>query len=133
MIEQLKAWWNGFSYRKPDEYTPFRYQLKKIKNKNRKGCTLTLQDLKELWESQNGVCPISGKKLKLKDFSNVSDTPDPYDASVDRLDNSLPYKKGNVRFTATMANYARNNFTDTQVIEFCANVYKHHTTFNARK
>ena len=130
VIEQLKLWWYGFGYRKPDKYTPFRYQLKKIKNKNRKGCTLTLADVKQLWERQGGRCPLTGCKMKLKDFKSVSDSPQWYDASIDRLDNSKPYEKGNVRFICVMANYARNNFTDKDLIEFCSHVYRHFTTLS---
>ena len=132
MIEKLKLWWYGFGYRTPDEFTPFRYALKKIKNKNRKGCTLELEDVKELWQSQKGKCPLTGCKMKLKDFRNVSDPPQWYDASIDRLDNSKPYEKGNVRFVCVMANYARNNFTDTDLLAFCSHVYLHHTTFTIR-
>ena len=39
-------------------------------------------------------------------------------ASIDRIDNDLGYIEGNVRFVSVMYNYARNNFTDEQVLQF---------------
>ena len=40
-------------------------------------------------------------------------------ASLDRIDNSLGYVKGNVRFISIMANYCRNTFEDKDLMEFC--------------
>jgi len=74
--------------------------------------------LKELWEQQNGICPITKKRLELKDH-NYSNKTQPYSASLDRIDNSKGYIKGNLRFVALIFNYARNVFSDNDVIEFC--------------
>jgi hypothetical protein len=46
----------------------------------------------------------------------------PYQSSLDRIDNNKGYIKGNVRFVCLMFNIARNDFSDNQVIEFCKQV-----------
>ncbi len=95
----------------------------------KKGPTdLTLEYLLGLWESQNGICPITGWKLILPyNCSRWSDENPfgPSSASLDRIDNSIGYVQGNVRFIAVMANYARNNFTDEEVIEFAKAVVEY--------
>lgn len=48
-------------------------------------------------------------------------------ASLDRIDNSKGYLKGNVRFVSMMANLARSTFSDNELIRFCKSVavYQH--------
>lgn len=43
-------------------------------------------------------------------------------ASLDRIDNSLGYVVGNVRFVAVMANLARGEYSDSELRSFCASV-----------
>lgn len=107
-----------------DQYTPFRYYVNRGnyrgKRKKKLGCDLTVEFLKELWEKQNEICPFTGCKLILpKDTAHGWDKKDPYNASLDRIDNSIGYMKGNVRFISVMANLARQTFTDEQLINFC--------------
>lgn len=45
----------------------------------------------------------------------------PYQASLDRIDNNIGYMKGNIRFVSLIYNYAKNNFTDNDVAKFCQN------------
>ncbi len=111
---------------KRDQYTPFRYYILKGNYRNKKknyGCDITVEYLKDLWEIQKGICPFTGWNLILpNNTKNMWDKPNPANASLDRIDNSKGYIEGNVRFVAVMANYARNNFTDDQLIEFCKSV-----------
>ena len=65
--------------------------------------------LKEIWDSQQGVCPITGYALVLKTFKESKEKLLPNHASVDRIDNNKGYVKGNIRFISVMANYALNN------------------------
>lgn len=110
--------------RTKDDYSPFRWFVLRCnyrgKRKRKFGCNLTKEYLKNLWALQNGICPITGCKLILpigtqKSFENYN----PYNASLDRIDNSIGYMQGNVRFISFMANIARQSFTDEQLIEFC--------------
>ena len=122
---------------KKDEFSPFRHTMSKIKDRykyynykgrNRQEVHITLQDLKDQWDLQEGKCPICGVKLILKTNSNKKNvTCNPYQASLDRVDSDKPYEKGNIRFVSLMANYAKNNFTDEQLIDFCGKVIKTHS------
>lgn len=105
-----------------DEYTSFRFFMKVIKNTNRssKKNDIDLEYLRELWKQQNGECPITGWTLKLPEtVAGWRKKKSAERASLDRIDNSMGYVKGNVRFVSIMANYARNNMEDEELIEFC--------------
>jgi hypothetical protein len=107
------------NYTRADEFTGFRkfirsINLRSLQQNKEKGATL--QDLKDIWDQQKGICPITGWELVLKQ-QNL-----PNQASIDRIDNSKGYVKENIRFVALIANYCRNNFTDQQVLDFCSAV-----------
>ncbi len=104
-----------------DEYTPFKWYLRRCKDRKKKECNLTLVYLKELWLNQKGVCPFSGCKLTLREFNDKRQCL-PYDASIDRIDNSKGYIQGNVRFVSLMFNLARQSWSDNDVILFCRDV-----------
>lgn len=106
-----------------DEYSDFRWYIKRAKQRTKKANNLTCEYLKHLWEKQKGICPITGKHLRLRTHSNKADGP--YDASLDRIDNTKGYVRGNVRFVALIFNYARNTFSDNEVIDFCKAVIEH--------
>ena len=110
---------------KRDEFTPFRYFMKSVKYRETlKGKSdLTLEYLKELWERQLGICYFTGWKMVLPHgVVGYEGGVDSKSASLDRIDNTKGYVVGNVRFICLMANYARNNFTDNELIEFCKSV-----------
>ncbi len=108
-----------------DEFSDFKWYMKNTRKNKRHNHNVTLEYLKELWESQQGKCPLTGWLLRLKTHTNPSDRTNKYQASLDRIDSSKGYIKGNVRFIAVIANYAKNLFTDDDVIEFCEAVVKH--------
>ena len=108
-----------------DNYTPFRWYVlrSQYRDKKRKyGCDLTVEFLKKLWEQQNGICPFTGWKLILPKDTNGWTEYSTYNASIDRIDNSIGYMKTNVRFISVMANLARQSFTDKELIDFCSAV-----------
>ncbi len=106
-----------------DEFTPFRWFILRAQYRDRKkkyGCDLDVQYLKTLWELQTGICPFTGWELILPHNTKEAwETSDPANASLDRIDNSIGYVKGNVRFVSVMANLARQVFSDEQVKNFC--------------
>ena len=114
----VKNFGNNKGTRK-DEYTPFRYIFRCCKRRF-KEIDIDLKYLKEKWEVQQGKCSLTGWELQLpqahKDFGV-------YRASLDRIDNSKGYIKGNIRFISVMANYCKNTFTDDDVKLFCEAVY----------
>lgn len=79
-------------------------------------CTITVDDLKEQWKKQNGICPYTGWKMIHRSRKGRKS---PIQASIDRIDNSLGYIPGNIQFVALMANYAKNDFGDELMIYFC--------------
>ena len=78
-----------------------------------KECNLDLPYLKKLWEDQQGKCPITGVELQLKQSYNKN-----YQASLDRIDSSKGYIKGNVRYTSVSVNWLKSNLDDTHLKEF---------------
>ena len=127
-LEHLTKFKNNFLDKKytrqRDKYAGFRWYMKVIKKSSKKRkhfYDVDIKYLETLWEQQDGICPFTKQKLVLKKYSddNISA---PYSASIDRIDNSKGYMKGNIRFVALMFNYARNRFSDEQVIDFCKQV-----------
>ena len=112
-----------------DKYTPFRWYLLRIDYRSRKkNCNydITLQYLKELWEKQKGICPLTGWELILpRDTRKAWDVSNIRNASLDRIDSHKGYLQGNVRFISIMANLAKQSFVDEELIEFCKSVTEH--------
>lgn len=64
----------------------------------------------DLWQQQNGKCVVSGIDLQTESWSR--EEKNPYRASLDRIDNSKGYIKGNVRFTTHWVNNAKSTWPD---------------------
>lgn len=108
-----------------DALTPFRWFLARIRYRVSKGSSdITEAYLQDLWTQQNGVCPITKWSMVLPknkvERKNASARVRMRFASLDRIDNSLGYVCGNVRFITLMANFARNSFSDEDLFAFCA-------------
>lgn len=106
-----------------DEYSPFRFFLKlcrmRVRQKPSLGFDLTLQYLKELWDKQKGICPYTGWQLEIAECQTkkqIKKTPDR--ASLDRIDSSRGYVKGNVQFVALIVQYAKNDWNEKVIFEF---------------
>jgi hypothetical protein len=115
------------NYNRIDEFTIFRYHLRNAKTHTKKcnrDILITLQDLQEIWNKQNGLCAVTNIPMLNKTLSKSTISKSPYQASLDRIDCSKGYTKNNVRFVCYMFNIARNDFNDVEVIEFCKQVAK---------
>ena len=115
---------NLVSGNRRDEYSPFKWFLKNVKQRNKdknRKYDIDLEYLKNLWEKQKGICPFTNWQLELpNDSTNWNKDGDKLRrASLDRIDNSRGYIKGNLRYVSIMANYCRNKFTDQEVKLFC--------------
>ena len=111
-----------------DEFSPFRKFMGSVKVREREnrggrslGYNITLQDLKDQWEAQDGVCPYTGWKLQLPATRTTwhPNTPHYLRASIDRIDSDVGYMKGNIQFCALMANTAKSNLLGEDLIKFC--------------
>lgn len=112
--------------RKPDDDSDFKWYMKRIRcasKQQKMAYNIDIPYLKQIWESQNGLCPFTNVRLLLRTHYNYKENKTkPYMASIDRIDNSRGYVKGNIRFVALIFNYARNIFSDEEVLEFCKQV-----------
>jgi hypothetical protein len=98
-----------------DEFTPFRRHLKRARSRG-KECTVTLEELRDQWDVQAGLCVYTRIPLVIpKDsgFNHPLRT-----ASLDRIDSSKGYVAGNVQFVTMAANYAKANMSDEDMREF---------------
>lgn len=101
-----------------DEYSPFRaylgkYRFSNIRHKNE----LDVEYLKTLWETQNGICPYTGLKMLLPKTS-ADKISSPKKASLDRIDSTKEYIKGNVEFVCMAINLAKNKFSKEDTLAF---------------
>jgi hypothetical protein len=106
-----------------DEHTKFRYHFRNIKKRN-KDVNITIDDLKEQWEKQNGICEFTGIKLILSSYSKIYKNPI-YAASLDRIDNSKGYIIGNIRWIARSINLMKNDMSDDMVNELIDLIIEH--------
>lgn len=81
--------------------------------------TITVQDLRNQWIKQRGICPYTGWGINLREKTGHTT---PCQASLDRIDPSRGYLPDNIQFVALMANYAKNFFDDEHLIYFCKSV-----------
>ena len=78
---------------------------------------MTLDDLLEQWNKQNGKCPYTGIVLKLPQARKKHQMFEM--ASLDRIDSSKLYEKNNVVFVSTPINYMKNSMTEEETVAFC--------------
>ena len=113
------------TYKKPaDPFLNFTQQIKRgIEFNAAYGPTnISIDYLKQLWEYQQGVCLDSGVALILpcstlqahKSAVRPSIRP-----SLDRIDSSGQYTRGNVRFISLLANWAKGDMCWDDYHEFC--------------
>lgn len=111
--------------RKKDAFSPFRFFMRRIRSRSKTKEKLSnydcnLEYLKTIWEEQKGICPITGWVMALPiDCDNWEKSQHPKNASLDRIDPSKGYVRGNIRFVSYIANLARAYYDDETLIEFC--------------
>jgi hypothetical protein len=68
------------------------------------------QQLEELWEECGGRCAFTGIQLHLRNRRGKADTQNTFlIASIDRIDSSKPYERGNVQWVSCGLNLAKGN------------------------
>jgi len=115
-----------------DPLTSFRWFINRAASRAEKLGVgdLTAEYLQQVWKAQLGICPITGWPMYLPVGSRGFSGKSKRNASLDRTDNSKGYVEGNVRFVCLMANIARSDFTDTDVVEFAHAVAEKHPKEN---
>lgn len=104
-----------YSNNRKDVYTKFKYHYRSILSRN-KIVDVTIEDLLEQWELQNGKCFYTNIELVLSTYSKIKKDPI-YSASLDRVDSSKGYVKGNIRWVSRSINYMKNDMSDDKVFE----------------
>lgn len=106
-----------------DKYTPFRYTYRVIKARY-KEFDLTIDDLVEQWQMQKGICPYTGYDLILPENKNIKTIDFFHRASLDRIDSSLGYVKGNIQFVSTPINLMKTTKSDKEIRLFLKDISK---------
>jgi len=94
---------------------PFNYYLRNIKKRTH-DVDIDLDYLKQLWEKQEGICPYSKIKMELNTHSHRHENKKNI-ASLDRIDSSLGYIKGNVQFIILPLNYMKNTMNEKDFLD----------------
>lgn len=105
-----------------DEYSSFKYYLTKCKTRTKRcneNTDIDIKYLKKLWENQNGICPYTGVRMILPESTNHHQFIHSLKkASLDRIDSSKGYVKGNVEFVCVFINLAKNSYPKEEVLGF---------------
>ena len=97
------------------------YLLAKAKQR-KKDCSIDISFLESLWGKQAGLCAMTGWPLTMilgkgKVYTN---------ASIDRIDPSLSYTKGNVQLVCLAANVAKNDLSSDMFVSLCQAIVNQH-------
>lgn len=88
---------------------------------NKFECSITKEDLLELYEKQNHKCALSG--IKMTTIKKQGRNPN--NASVDRINAGQDYSKDNIRLVCSHVNMMRSNLSDKELIEYCKAILKY--------
>lgn len=95
---------------------------------------LTLGYLQNLYDSQNHKCAISGEEIYIGyDCMKYLNHPkEEKTASLDRIDSSKGYIKGNVQWVHLKVNYMKHSMMTTELLHWCRRIleYNENTTCN---
>ena len=97
-----------------DEFTIFRKHLRKIRDRDA-NCNITLEDLLDIWNKQEGKCIYSGVELQPSKYKSSNNQI--YTLSIDRIDSSKGYTKDNIQFISIAMNHMKNNMTHKETLE----------------
>ncbi len=85
-------------------------------------CSLSASDVLALFEKQNGLCALTGRPLVFgATYEQVRES-----LSIDRLDSNQGYVLGNIRLVTFQANFARNKYSDAELLSLCEDILRHH-------
>ena len=97
-----------------DEYTPYRYTYRCVKRRFQ-DVDIEIEDLVEQWNKQGGICPYTGFELILPENGNVKEIDFFHRASLDRIDSTKGYVKGNIQFVSTPINLMKQSQSDESI------------------
>jgi hypothetical protein len=98
-----------------------RYSLGSIlaQAKRRRPCTVTVDDVMEIFIQQDGRCALSGVKMTWSQGKTL-----PTSISLDRIDSNKDYHKDNVRLVCVCVNAFKHTMTDDEMLKFAMNIVR---------
>ncbi len=114
---------NKHRYSPEDKHSPFKVFTKRARQTDiivRYGVSdLDVEYLKNIWDLQNGRCGYTGIPMILpKNMGEYNRTHSIKKISLDRIDSSKGYIKGNVHFVCQAINLAKRNLPHSEMISF---------------
>lgn len=106
--------WSGFELISGSYWTRIQMQAKQRKIE----FDLSIEDAWKLYELQNKRCAYSNVDITFSKMKSGNT------ASLDRIDNSKGYIKGNVHWVHKDINMMKRNFTEEYFLQLCENVVK---------
>jgi hypothetical protein len=92
--------------------------LLRLKNQVKERENLSLKFLKNLYNSQDGKCALSGIKMTAKLHSGKVNT----NISIDRIDSNLGYSENNVQLVCYIVNMMKSNLPMETFISYCSKI-----------
>ncbi len=111
----------GNKYNQKGIFTEYLHSIRERDKRKKCNSDITEEFLNELWLKQKGKCKLTNIPIHIKKYNTRSI---PNTASLDRIDNSIGYIKGNVQFVAYSINLAKNSFSDKEISEFINEIKK---------
>ena len=100
--------------------------LSKAKQRNQYGkFNIDLDYVFDIGEDQNWECALTGDSLEFKRGGQnwLGKWCNPKSCTVDRIDSSKGYVKGNIQLVTWEANCLKQHLDNTEFIDFCKRVY----------
>lgn len=87
---------------------------------------LTMDDMRDLWISQNGKCAISGIDMTYElQMGRV-----PTNISIDKIDRTKGYTKDNVQLVCMACNQIKSDMSEEDMYNFCKSIVNHYESKN---
>lgn len=112
---------NKLIFRKGTKNIPGAYIAARKNSAKRRNLNFTVSDeyLQKLLESQNFICPLTGREL-IMCWDRKKNT-----ASLDRIDSSKGYEEGNLQWIHVDANIAKNDLSMSDFVKLCEDIVNH--------
>lgn len=88
--------------------------------------SLSLEELENLWQEQNGTCALSGIKMTYE----LQNGRTPTNVSIDRIDQSKGYTAGNIQLVCMACNQIKSDLSEEEMYHFCKKIVEHYESKN---